>query len=71
MAWHGLFGYGVCDALDCLDDNNKIRPAHLHTIHKGQMVNLEKGDWIISESDGKHFYPCKPDIFEATYEAVD
>lgn len=25
------------------------------------------GDWIITDVDGKH-YPCKPDIFAATYE---
>ena len=32
-----------------------------------------KGDWIIKEaypSGDRQFYPCKPDIFEATYEAV-
>lgn len=28
------------------------------------------GDWIIRGVQGE-FYPCKPDIFEATYEAVD
>jgi hypothetical protein len=27
------------------------------------------GDWIIRGVKGE-FYPCKPDIFEATYEAV-
>lgn len=27
------------------------------------------GDWIITGVQGEH-YPCKPDIFEATYEAV-
>lgn len=25
------------------------------------------GDWIIKGVQGE-FYPCKPDIFEATYE---
>lgn len=29
-----------------------------------------KGDWIIRGVAGE-FYPCKPDIFEATYEAVN
>lgn len=43
---------------------------HLHTIHKGQRVNVEFGDWIIPEPDGEHFYTCKPDIFAATYERV-
>lgn len=28
------------------------------------------GDWIIRGVQGE-FYPCKPDIFEATYEAVE
>jgi hypothetical protein len=27
------------------------------------------GDWIITGIKGEH-YPCKPDIFEATYEKV-
>ncbi len=27
------------------------------------------GDWIIKGVKGE-FYPCKPDIFDATYEAV-
>ena len=28
------------------------------------------GDWIIRGVKGE-LYPCKPDIFEATYDAVD
>ena len=28
-----------------------------------------KGDWIIKGIKGE-FYPCKPDIFEATYDPV-
>jgi hypothetical protein len=28
------------------------------------------GDWIIRGVAGE-FYPCKPDIFDATYEAVE
>jgi len=28
------------------------------------------GDWIITGVKGEH-YPCKPDIFEATYEVVE
>lgn len=40
------------------------------TVH-GQRAYLSPGDWIITESDGSHHYPCKPDIFEATYEPVE
>jgi len=28
------------------------------------------GDWIITGVKGEH-YPCKPDIFEATYEPAE
>jgi len=40
------------------------------TIH-GQETKVAIGDWVIREPDGEHHYPCKPDIFEATYERVD
>ena len=30
-------------------------------------MNISKGDYIIKGVQGE-FYPCKPDIFEATYE---
>lgn len=36
---------------------------------EGNMIARE-GDWIIKGVKGE-FYPCKPDIFEATYEKVD
>ena len=32
-------------------------------------MNASNGDWIIKGVKGE-FYPCKPDIFEATYEPV-
>lgn len=36
---------------------------------EGEMV-ARRGDWIIKGVRGE-FYPCKPDIFEATYEPVE
>ncbi len=62
---HGRLVKGVCDKLHCFDTE-----PHLHTIHNGQVVFLETGDWIIPEPDGEHYYPCKPDVFRATYEEV-
>ena len=49
--------------------NGELRSWHgtVVTIH-GQETKVEIGDWIITEPDGKHHYPCKPDIFEQTYE---
>jgi hypothetical protein len=36
---------------------------------EGRHIATE-GDWIIKGIKGE-FYPCKPDIFEATYKKVD
>lgn len=36
---------------------------------EGQMI-AEVGDWIIRGVKGE-LYPCKPDIFEMTYEATE
>jgi hypothetical protein len=33
-------------------------------------VKAEENDWIIRSVKGK-LYPCKPDIFEKTYEPVE
>lgn len=34
------------------------------------VMTAQVGDWIIRGVKGE-FYPCKPDIFAATYEPVD
>lgn len=41
---------------------------YVHTL-EGVMTALP-GDWIIRGVQGE-IYPCKPDIFEATYEKVE
>jgi len=33
-------------------------------------MRCQPGDWIIRGVNGE-FYPCKPDIFEKTYEKVE
>lgn len=43
-------------------------PIMLVRTIEGTMA-ANQGDWIIRGVKGE-FYPCKPDIFEATYEAV-
>ena len=40
----------------------------IHTL-EGDMI-ASKGDYIITGVDGEQ-YPCKPDIFEKTYEPVE
>ena len=47
-------------------------PSHAHgwcpTLEGQHIVCV--GDWIITGIKGEH-YPCKPDIFDATYERID
>ena len=47
-------------------------PFHAHgwidTLEGGYIVC--PGDWIITRVAGEH-YPCKPEIFEATYDCVE
>lgn len=33
-------------------------------------MRADRGDWVIRGVKGE-FYPCKPDIFAATYDTVD
>lgn len=40
----------------------------IHTLEGGHEVRV--GDWIIRGIAGE-LYPCKPEIFTETYEAVD
>lgn len=40
---------------------------HIETLEGKMRANV--GDWIIKGVKGE-FYPCKPDIFEQTYEPV-
>ena len=43
-------------------------PPHIHTLEGAMLVS--EGDWIITGVKGEK-YPCKPDIFEASYEPVE
>lgn len=45
----------------------RTREVHIKT-PEGSM-HVSPGDWVIRGVKGE-YYPCKPDIFEATYEPV-
>lgn len=67
--WHAL--YDFCKGADGISN---LTGPHSETrcsitTREGTMF-AEQGDWIIRGIKGE-FYPCKPDIFEATYERVD
>jgi hypothetical protein len=55
-------------------DGRDVRTAYerfgeLHIVTLEGEMHVSVGDWVIKGVAGE-FYPCKPDIFEATYEAV-
>lgn len=60
---------GMCNSVSCFTSGNN--KPHVHTIHENLIVNLEVGDFVIPEPDGKHYRPCKPDVFSTIYEPVD
>lgn len=83
ICWPRDFGYG--HVVDWIVDNGGKAEYHLHLMDgdlvahpdpyilietlEGNMV-ASKGDYIIKGIQGE-FYPCKPDIFEASYEKVE
>ena len=71
MQWDGLPDTAVeifewCPTAEMRSDD---RDTIVIPTLEGRM-KASVGDWIIQGVKGE-FYPCKPDIFEATYEAVE
>lgn len=60
--WEGVKSNQIILHMDTLH-----RHAQIHTLEG--VMTAEIGDWIIRGVKGE-FYPCKPDIFEATYEPL-
>lgn len=56
---------GIEDANEKACGHSIERGPHVHTLEGPLQVS--PGDWIIKGIRGE-FYPCKPDIFAATYE---
>lgn len=50
--------------MECIQGN----PPFIETL-EGRL-DVKPGDWIITGVKGEH-YPCKPDIFEMTYDPLD
>ena len=57
--------YPECRTAGINPDTGKFT---IKTLEGDHVANV--GDWIIKGIKGE-FYPCKPDIFDATYEEVD
>lgn len=64
---HGDHPFVLLKPLDPMTGFVKGYHGWIQTLEGGHTVT--PGDWIITGVQGE-CYPCKPDIFEMTYEAV-
>lgn len=66
-AWHSIVRWARAEGTDI---DLVVQPGIVDLLEiptlEGPM-RASAGDWIIRGVQGE-FYPCKPDIFEATYE---
>lgn len=46
-----------------------VEPTEIRITTLEGTMKADVGDWIIKGVKGE-YYPCKPDIFEATYELI-
>lgn len=66
--WLSLDGRVLCEVVPGVKIRTPCTQAlGIKTLEGWHIVT--PGDWIIKGVKGE-LYPCKPDIFEATYEAV-
>lgn len=65
--WPGRVVDGVEDANKKACGHSTERGPHVHTLEGA--LQISTGDWIIKGILGE-FYPCKPDVFEQSYEEV-
>jgi hypothetical protein len=61
-----FMGWSYSDSERCGCD--ATTPVYIKTLEGVMAAN--PGDWIIRGVKGE-FYPCKPDVFEASYELAD
>ena len=71
-------GKNGLEILDWIFQSDSAKRIGLEQLSKNETLTIEtlegnmtasKGDYIIKGVKGE-FYPCKPDIFEQTYEEV-
>ncbi len=62
-----VFNFIRCNCRPGRDENGNA-VINIQTLEG--VMKASSGDWVIKGINGE-FYPCKPDIFEATYDPVD
>lgn len=71
VQWNGgnfddIYGF-MCESKSPISDTPSGEIV-IHTLEGNMFAQID--DWIIKGVNGE-FYPCKPDIFEKTYEKVE
>lgn len=77
MRWTGIetikivqWSNGYVQPYIAFEGNTPVETNYLEIkTLKGKML-ADRGDWIIKETNSE-FYPCKPEIFEKTYELIN
>jgi hypothetical protein len=69
VLWDGSIG--SLEEIELFDDagviNTNLSKNELQIVTSEGVMTASQGDWVIKGIKGE-FYPCKPDIFEATYD---
>jgi hypothetical protein len=63
-------GVGV-KSVDGRPDSVEGQKIEWYVNTAGGPADVFPGDWIITEPDSRGHYPCRPDIFTATYEPAE
>ena len=66
VQWDGVNATTILDWIgeDAYQEGSSLFIQTLEGVHEASL-----GDWIIQGVNGE-FYPCKPDIFDKTYEST-
>lgn len=64
---NGAYEFSQANGIGYFDNGDRAWPE-VHTLEG--TIRMEPLDWLITGIKGEK-YPCKPDIFEATYEPAD
>ena len=66
IQWYGANATTILDWIgeDAYQEGSSLFIQTLEGVHEASL-----GDWIIQGVNGE-FYPCKPDIFDKTYEST-
>jgi hypothetical protein len=69
QTWVESFGDAFKDHFNMIDQGPHGASLSVNTL-EGTSYNTAPGEWIIRGVNGE-YYPCKPDVFEKTYDPAD